>query len=271
VPRASACTVEEERVDEGFDHLLSHITFSPFAVVPLWNSRGESDDGYFADTGLRTRCAPGDSSRCVRIGWISQWRLLGHADLDPLFWHGTLLQDKRTETRTFYRRNRYYEPATGQFTQEDPIGLSGGMNLYGFANGDPVNFSDPFGLCPVCIAYGIFEIGASIYDATDLAVTGIKYLRGKASGAELSITAASAAAGVVGFGGGYGAGARAVIREGASDIRLWKKLASQELLGEARAGKGIAIAGQETARDARSMTSRASPVSTAVMLRMGPK
>ena len=113
-----------------------------------WNSRGESDDGYFADTGAPTRCAPSDSSRCVRIGWISQWRLLGHADLNPLFWHGTLLQDKRTETRTFYRRNRYYDPATGRFTQEDPIGLAGGMNLYGYAGGDPVNFSDPFGLCP---------------------------------------------------------------------------------------------------------------------------
>ena len=25
------------------------------------------------------------------------------------------------------------------------------MNLYGYANGDPVNFSDPFGLTPVCI------------------------------------------------------------------------------------------------------------------------
>jgi len=25
--------------------------------------------------------------------------------------------------------------------------LAGGLNLYGFANGDPVNFSDPFGLC----------------------------------------------------------------------------------------------------------------------------
>ncbi len=24
--------------------------------------------------------------------------------------------------------------------------------MYGFAGGDPVNFSDPFGLCPVCIA-----------------------------------------------------------------------------------------------------------------------
>jgi len=27
--------------------------------------------------------------------------------------------------------------------------MAGGLNLYGFANGDPVNFSDPFGLCPV--------------------------------------------------------------------------------------------------------------------------
>lgn len=36
----------------------------------------------------------------------------------------------------------------GRFTQEDPIGLAGGLNLYGFAGGDPVNHSDPFGLCP---------------------------------------------------------------------------------------------------------------------------
>lgn len=32
----------------------------------------------------------------------------------------------------------------------DPIGLAGGLNLYGFAGGDPVNYSDPFGLCPSC-------------------------------------------------------------------------------------------------------------------------
>jgi hypothetical protein len=28
----------------------------------------------------------------------------------------------------------------------DPIGIAGGLNVYGFANGDPINFSDPFGL-----------------------------------------------------------------------------------------------------------------------------
>ncbi|HWO89999.1 MAG TPA: RHS repeat-associated core domain-containing protein [Gemmatimonadales bacterium] len=30
-------------------------------------------------------------------------------------------------------------------TQEDPIALAGGLNLYGFANGDPVTFTDPSG------------------------------------------------------------------------------------------------------------------------------
>jgi uncharacterized protein RhaS with RHS repeats len=45
-----------------------------------------------------------------------------------------------------YMRNRYYDPASGRFTQPDPIGLAGGMNLYGYASGDPINNSDPFGL-----------------------------------------------------------------------------------------------------------------------------
>jgi hypothetical protein len=48
---------------------------------------------------------------------------------------------------------------TSRFTQPDPIGLAGGLNLYGFAGGDPVNFSDPFGLCPACVgaALGVLE------------------------------------------------------------------------------------------------------------------
>ena len=54
----------------------------------------------------------------------------------------------RDATGQMYRRNRYYDPQSGQFTQPDPIGLAGGLNAYGFADGDPVSFSDPYGLCP---------------------------------------------------------------------------------------------------------------------------
>ncbi len=61
---------------------------------------------------------------------------------------GSLIEGKRDLTGQIYMRNRYYDPASGRFTQEDPLGLAGGLNLYAFAKGDPVNFSDPFGLCP---------------------------------------------------------------------------------------------------------------------------
>jgi hypothetical protein len=64
-----------------------------------------------------------------------------------------------------YRRNRQYDPQAGRFTQEDPIGLAGGLNLYGFANGDPVTFSDPFGLCknPPCPEKG--SLGSQLLGA----------------------------------------------------------------------------------------------------------
>ena len=66
-------------------------------------------------------------------------------------WLGTVLEDRQDASGLLYRRNRYYSPEQGRFISEDPIGLAGGLNLYGFAEGDPVNYSDPFGLSPGCI------------------------------------------------------------------------------------------------------------------------
>lgn len=48
---------------------------------------------------------------------------------------------------SFYR-NRYYDQNTGRWTQEDPIGIAGGVNLYSYVGNNPATFSDPFGLCP---------------------------------------------------------------------------------------------------------------------------
>jgi len=62
-------------------------------------------------------------------------------------WQGTVLVDKPNATGTYYRRNRNYDHKSARFTTPDPIGIAGGLNAYGFASGDPVNFSDPLGLC----------------------------------------------------------------------------------------------------------------------------
>jgi RHS repeat-associated protein len=47
-----------------------------------------------------------------------------------------------------YLRNRWYDPQTGRFLTQDPIGLAGGVNLYAYAGNNPIAFGDPFGLCP---------------------------------------------------------------------------------------------------------------------------
>jgi len=49
------------------------------------------------------------------------------------------------ETGLHYNRHRYYNPNSGQFISQDPIGLSGGINNYQYVP-NPVVWIDPFGL-----------------------------------------------------------------------------------------------------------------------------
>ncbi len=41
---------------------------------------------------------------------------------------------------------RWYQPGIGRFVQRDPIGIVGGINVYHYADGDPLFYTDPTGL-----------------------------------------------------------------------------------------------------------------------------
>jgi uncharacterized protein RhaS with RHS repeats len=83
----------------------------------------------------------------------------------------------------FVRASRY-DAGTGQFTQQDPIGIAGGANVYGFAGGDPVNFADPYGENAAAIA-------AIAVSATQIAIRGIAQLAIRATMAAAAAAAVS--------------------------------------------------------------------------------
>jgi RHS repeat-associated protein len=90
----------------------------------------------------------------------------------------------------YYYRARYYNPSTGRFLSEDPLGLAGsGPNFYGYVGGNPLRYRDPFGLSPYstascflkgaaggaagAVVVGVLAVGAVTLGAPVAAVTGV--------------------------------------------------------------------------------------------------
>ena len=81
-------------------------------------------------------------------------RVLGAFDNSALpipqsaFGNRYLWQGREYSWRTglYSFRARWYDPITGRWLSNDPIGISGGLNQYVFCGNNPVNFVDPFGL-----------------------------------------------------------------------------------------------------------------------------
>jgi RHS repeat-associated protein len=64
----------------------------------------------------------------------------------PFGWQGQAGCYSDSETGLVYMEARYYAPALGRFLSRDPIGFAGGINLYAYCGGDPVNYEDPGGM-----------------------------------------------------------------------------------------------------------------------------
>jgi len=87
-----------------------------------------------------------------------------------------VLLRQNSNTRLYNNRARWYDPATGRFISEDPIGFAAGdANLYRYCGNSPTNATDPSGMIietPWDIASVIVGAASVVYDVAHIAVTG---------------------------------------------------------------------------------------------------
>ena len=83
------------------------------------------------------------------IAWSADYNPFGEADITIDTFQNNFRfpgQYYDTVVELHYNENRYYDPKLGRYLKADPIGLSGGINPYVYADSNPVNIFDPTGL-----------------------------------------------------------------------------------------------------------------------------
>ncbi len=134
------------------------------------------------------------------ITWSSSYNAFGLARMETEVMVNNLRfpgQYFDTETGLHYNFHRYYASGLGRYLQNDPLGLKAGVNLFVYAQNNPVTNSDSLGLYVDCDG-----VGGSV-----AAGTPIPKLSGAGSAALLKCRDDSGSYGVfLCFGGGFGIG-----------------------------------------------------------------
>jgi RHS repeat-associated protein len=99
--------------------------------------------------GLPVWTPPTIPSSVQRLNW---------ATAQPFQYKGQYGYFTDSTTGLVYCQKRYYDPNVGRWTSRDPTGLDGGVNVYSYCDGDPVQGADPSGLDPQAF-YSLMGIG----------------------------------------------------------------------------------------------------------------
>jgi RHS repeat-associated protein len=145
------------------------------------NSNGEPVFAYYHRDHLETPIQATDKQG--RVVWAANYNVFGQATITtpaasadkPTIQSNLRLpgQIEDQETGLHYNYRRYYDPQTGRYVTQDPIGLEGGINLYRYANADPVNLTDPTGeILPQAAAFAACMGACALETAAENFVTG---------------------------------------------------------------------------------------------------
>ncbi len=133
-------------INEGVSSTSRTYLFEPFSFKPLALVQHGQVYHYHTDHIGTPREITNARAEVV---WSSTFKTYGALALahvnevdNPLRFQGQYYDE---ETGLHYNRHRYYDPNSGQFITQDPIGLLGGMNAYQYAP-NPMTWVDPWGL-----------------------------------------------------------------------------------------------------------------------------
>ncbi len=113
------------------------------------------------------------TNKLGKVVWAAVYQVFGKArvNADPDADGKVFVQNLRlpgqyydTESNTHYNYYRNYDPELGRYLQADPMGISQGMNLYTYANSNPVQYIDPQGLFALYIHEGILKAAFARFD-----------------------------------------------------------------------------------------------------------
>ena len=100
---------------------------------------------YFYDGVGNTRMLLNASGTVITDAAYAGWGAVYSASYlpTPFGWKGQSGAYRDSESGLFLMGARYYSPALGRFVGRDPIAFAGGINVYSYCGGDPINYTDP--------------------------------------------------------------------------------------------------------------------------------
>jgi RHS repeat-associated protein len=138
--------IEQELNADG--SLGERYTYGPSVDEPLVGQRQPKIFYYEAD-GLGSVTSLTDPTGAVAATYTyDSSGFLTNSTGSATNWFRYTARQFGSDTALYYYRARYYDPTVGRFLSEDPIRFDGGANFYRYAANNPVNLSDPYGLCP---------------------------------------------------------------------------------------------------------------------------